>query len=160
MTKSKAIPHSYHSVVVYINVRDAAKAIEFYKNAFGAIEIGRLMMPGNVIGHAEIRIGDSIVMLAEEMPEWGNKAPETLGGSPVGLCVYVDNVDEVFKSAIAAGAKVDRGMDVKDQFYGDRTGTLVDPFGHRWTIATHIENVSFSEMQKRSDKEFAKAQKV
>jgi PhnB protein len=159
MTKKKSIPHNYHSVVTYLNVRDAAKAIGFYEKAFGAVEVGRLMMPGNVIGHAEIKIGDSVLMLAEEMPDWGNSAPQTLGGSPVGLCLYVDNVDEVFNNAIAAGATVDRGMDVRDQFYGDRTGTLIDPFGHRWTVATHIEDLSFAEMQKRSDVEFAKAQK-
>jgi PhnB protein len=158
MTKSKSIPHNYHSVLPYLNIRNAAQAIEFYKKAFGATEIGRITMPGNIVGHAEIRIGDSIVMLAEEMPEWGNKAPETMGGSPVGLCIYVENVDEVFKRAIEAGAKTDRGMEVKDQFYGDRSGTVIDPFGHRWTIATHIEDVTFSEMQRRSDAEFAQAQ--
>src|SRR5688572_5649097 len=102
MTKKKSIPHNYHTVVTYLNVRDAAKAIGFYEKAFGAVEVGRLMMPGNVIGHAEIKIGDSVLMLAEEMPDWGNSAPQTLGGSPVGLCLYVDNVDEVFNNAIAA----------------------------------------------------------
>ncbi len=159
MAKSKPLPEGYHSVMAYLSIRDAVKAVEFYKKAFGAKEIGRITMPGEKIGHSELQIGDSRIMLAEEMPEWGNKSPQTLGGSPVGMCLYVDNVDEVFKRAIDAGAKVDNNMEVKDQFYGDRSGTLIDPFGHKWTIATHIEDLSFEEMQKRSDAMFSE-QKV
>jgi PhnB protein len=111
-------------------------------------------MPGGIVGHAELQIGDSRIMVAEEMPEWGNKSPLTLGGSPVGICLYVDDVDAVFSRAVAEGGKVEGGMEPKDQFYGDRSGTLIDPFGHKWTIATHFEDVSFEEMQKRSDKMF------
>lgn len=152
MKREKAIPHPYHSLVTYLSIKNADKAIEFYKTAFGAKEIGRITMHGNTIAHAELQIGDSHIMLSEEMPEWGNKGPETLGGSPVRICLYVDDVDTVYKQAIDAGAKVDGGMDVKDQFYGDRSGNLIDPFGHMWVIATHIEDLSWEEMQKRSDK--------
>ena len=150
-----AIPEGYHSVTPYLIMKDAEKAIEFYTKAFGAKEIGRITMAGGKIGHAEIQIGNSRLMIADEFPEWGNKGPVTLGGTPVGLCIYVENVDEVFRRAIEAGGKTDQNMEVKDQFYGDRTGTLIDPFGHKWTIATHIEDVSFEEMQRRSDAMFA-----
>jgi PhnB protein len=161
MKNVKAISHNYHSLVTYLSMKNADKAIEFYKTAFGATEIGRITMPGNKVGHAELKIGDSILMIAEEMPEWGNKGPETLGGSPVRICMYVDDVDTVYKRAIDAGAKVEGGMDVKDQFYGDRSGNLVDPFGHVWVISTHIEDLSWEEMQKRSDKMMQEAnQKV
>ena len=153
--KTKPVPEGYHSVTPYLAIKNAAKAIEFYKKAFGAKEIGRISMPDGKIGHAEIEIGDSRIMLAEEFPEWGNKGPETIGGSPVGICLYVENVDEVFKRAIEAGAKTEKNMEVKDQFYGDRSGNLVDPFGHKWTIATHIEDLTFEEMQKRSDAMFS-----
>ena len=153
--KTKHIPEGYHSVTPYLAIKNAAKVIEFYKKAFGAKETGRISMPDGKVGHAEIEIGDSRIMLSEEFPEWGNKGPETLGGSPVGICLYVENVDEVFKRAIEAGAKADKNMEVKDQFYGDRSGNLVDPFGHKWTIATHIEDLTFEEMQKRSDAMFS-----
>ncbi|MES2512984.1 MAG: VOC family protein [Bacteroidota bacterium] len=159
MENVKAIPHNYHSLVTYINVKNASKAIEFYKEIFGAKEMGRVSMPGNIVGHAELKIGDSRLMIAEEMPEWGNKSPQTLGGSPVRICFYVDNVDEVFKRALDAGAKVEGNMDVKDQFYGDRSGNLVDPFGHIWIISTHIEDVDWEETQKRSDKMMEDAKK-
>ena len=152
MKTTKAIPEGYHSLIMYLNVKDAAKAIEFYKEAFGAKEIGRLTVFGDKVGHAELQIGDSRFMIAEEMPDWGNKGPESLGGSPVGICLYVEDVDSVFKQAINAGAKVKGGMDVKDQFYGDRSGSLTDPFGHNWIVSTHIEDLSWEEMQKRSDK--------
>jgi len=150
MKNTKAIPHPYHSVVAYLSMKDAAKAIDFYTKAFGAKEIGRIMM-GDKIGHAELQIGDSRIMIAEEIPEWGNKGPKTIGGSPVSICFYTDDVDTVYKKALEAGATVDKGMEVKDQFYGDRSGSLVDPFGHKWVIATHIEDVSYPEMQKRMD---------
>ena len=141
------IPTGYHSITPYITVRGAAKALEFYKAAFGAKEIMRFEMPGGVVAHAEIEIGGSRVMLADEMPDWGNRGPETLGGATGGLCVYVPNVDEAFAKAVAAGAKVFKPL--TDQFYGDRSGTVIDPFGHVWTLATHIEDVSHEEMHRR-----------
>jgi PhnB protein len=148
-TKVKAIPEGWHSVTAYISVKGAIDAIEFYKNAFGAKETGRLTMPDGSIGHAELEIGDSRIMIAEENEEWGNLSPQTIGGSPVSLCLYVEDVDAVFAKALQAGAKVTGEMVVKDQFYGDRTGGITDPFGHQWSIMTHIEDVSFEEMQKR-----------
>ena len=148
---AKPIPSGYHTLTPYINIKGAAEAIEFYKKAFGAKEVGRITMAGGVIAHAEIEIGDSKIMLAEESAQWGNKSPVTLGGSPVCLCLYVEDVDAVFARALAAGAKVTDGMEVKDQFYGDRTGSVTDPFGHKWTIMTHKEDVSFEEMQKRAN---------
>lgn len=154
--KVKPIPDGYHSVTPYLVINGAAKAIDFYKKAFGAKEIGRLSMPDGKIGHAEIQIGNSRIMLSDENQEWGNKSPQTLGGCPVGLCIYVENVDEVYKNALAAGGKTEKNMEVKDQFYGDRSGTVVDPFGFKWTIATHTEDVSFDEMQKRMSAMFSK----
>ena len=148
-TKAKAIPEGWHSITAYISVKGAGEAIEFYKSAFGAIETGRLTMPDGSIGHAELEIGDSKIMLAEENEQWGNRSPQTIGGTPVSLCLYVDDVDAVFAKALQSGAKVTGEMVVKDQFYGDRTGGITDPFGHQWSIMTHIEDVSFEEMQKR-----------
>jgi PhnB protein len=150
-TKADKIPKGYNTLLPYINVIGAEEAITFYKKAFGAVEIGRITMPDGSIGHAEIQIGDSKLMLSEENRSWGNLSPLSLGGSPVCLCIYVEDVDSVFESALKAGAKVSGEMIVNDQFYGDRTGSLTDPFGHRWSIMTHIEDVSFDEMQKRSD---------
>lgn len=158
MKNVKAIPEGSASIVIYLTVKGADKAIEFYKKAFNATETGRITTPDKKVGHAELVIEGSTIMLAEEMPEWGNKAPDTLGGSPVGICLYVNNVDAVFKKALEAGAKVEGDMEVKDQFYGDRSGNIIDPFGHKWTIATHMEDMSFSEMQKRWD-ELMAAQK-
>jgi PhnB protein len=143
---AKPIPEGYQRVMPYLIVRGATKALDFYKRAFGAKERMRLPM-GDRIGHAEIQIGDCVVMLADEFPEMGAKSPETIGGTPVGLCLYVEDVDAVFKQALAAGGKEEKP--VKDQFYGDRSGTLIDPFGHKWTIATHVEDVSSEEMQRR-----------
>lgn len=148
-TTSQALPKGYHTFTPYLNVKGAEQAIEFYKRAFGAREVGRLSMPDGTIGHAEIEIGDSKIMLAEENAEWGNIGPQTLGGSPVTLCLYVDNVDAVFAKALQEGAQVTGDMEVKDQFYGDRSGSLTDPFGHKWTIMTHIRDVSFEEMQQQ-----------
>lgn len=145
----KPIPDGYHSVTPYLYVRGAADAIAFYEKAFGAVELMRLPMPGGVIGHAEIRIGDSVVMLADEMPEWGNKSPQTLGGTSAGLMVYVPDVDAVFARAVAAGASVHKPL--ADQFYGDRSGSVLDPYGHSWTIATHTEDVPHEEMAARMD---------
>ena len=141
----KPIPANYHSVTPYLIVNGAAKAIDFYKKAFGATEIMRFPGPNNTIMHAEIKIGDSPIMLADEQANY--RGPQALGGSPVSLMLYVDNVDKVFKQATDSGAKSVR--DVADQFYGDRVGTLTDPFGHTWSIGTHVEDVSMEEMQKR-----------
>jgi PhnB protein len=154
-TKVLPVPSGYHSLTPYISVNDAAKAIEFYKKAFGAKETGRITMPDGSIGHCEMEIGDSKIMIADENKQWGNLSPLTLGGSPVSLCLYVNNVDEVFDRAIKAGATVLGNMEVRDQFHGDRAGTLTDPFGHKWSIMTHIEDVSFKEMQKRTDALFS-----
>jgi PhnB protein len=143
----KPVPEGYHVVTPYLVVHDAAGAIEFYKKAFGASELMRFPGPGGKLMHAEIKIGDSPIMLADEMPEMDARGPQSYGGSPVGLAVYVPDVDAVVRKAEAAGAKVVRP--VQDQFYGDRSGTLVDPYGHKWTIATHKEDVSSDEMQRR-----------
>ena len=143
----KPIPDGYHSVTPYLIVSNGVGALEFYKQAFGATELMRMEQPGGKIGHAEIQLGDSRVMLADEFPEMGAKSPDSIGGSPVGLMLYVPDVDARFKQALAAGAKELRP--VKDQFYGDRSGTLVDPFGHQWTIGTHTEDLSDEEIQQR-----------
>jgi PhnB protein len=143
----KPIPEGYYTVTPYLIVNGAAKAIDFYKKAFGAKELFRMGGPDGKIGHAEIKIGNSPIMLADEHPEMGYRGPLTLGGTPVSILLYVDDVDKMAAQAIAAGAKVQRP--VKDQFYGDRSGTFADPFGHVWTIATHKEDVSSEEMKKR-----------
>ena len=145
--KVKPIPEGYHSVTPYLAIAGASAAIEFYKKAFGAKELYRLPLSVNRIGHAELQIGDSRIMLADESPEMEAYGPKALGGSPVGLAVYVENVDAVFNQAVQAGARVLRPL--RDQFYGDRSGSLEDPFGHKWTLATHIEDVSPDEMLKR-----------
>ncbi len=128
----------------------------FHQEAFGATEVLRLADPTGKVGHAEIKIGDTILMMADEFPEMGHKSPTTLGGSPTGMCIYVPNVDEAFKTAIAAGGIEKRP--VQDQFYGDRSGTLEDPFGHQWTIATHIEDVAPDEINRRFEAEMKKHQ--
>ena len=143
----KPIPEGYHSVTPYLIVRGGADAIEFYQKAFGATELFRFPAPDGKIGHAEIKIGDSPIMLADEFPEMGYKGPQTIGGSPVSIMIYVDDVDGIFNRAVAAGATVKEA--VQDKFYGDRTGTVTDPFGHVWHIATHKEDVSIEEMQER-----------
>ena len=153
MSKPLPTPPGYHSVNMYLSLRDAVSAMDFYKRAFGAEQVMKLDMPDGKVAHAEIKIGDTIVMMSEENPDWGNKSPLTLGGSPVHLMIYVPDVDAAFKKAIAAGGKETRP--VKDQFYGDRSGTLKDPFGFEWTIATHIEDVSEAEAQRRMQAEFA-----
>jgi PhnB protein len=146
--KVKPIPEGYHTATPYLIVKDAARAIEFYKKAFGATELMRMPGPGGKIGHAEIKIGDSPIMLADEVPGMGFRSPESLGGSPISILLYVEDVDVVFSEALAAGAKEQRP--VADQFYGDRTGGVTDPFGHVWYIATHKEDVSPEEMKKRA----------
>lgn len=153
-TKVKTTPEGWNSLTAYISVKGALDAIEFYKNAFGAKETGRLTMPDGSIGHAELEIGDSKIMLAEENEQWGNLSPQAIGGSPVSLCIYVEDVDAVFAKALEAGATVTGEMVVKDQFYGDRSGGITDPFGHKWSIMTHFEDVSFGEMQKRMNAMF------
>ena len=153
-TKTQAIPLGYHSITPYLSVKKAEEAISFYKKAFGAKEIGRISMPDGSIAHAELEIGNSKIMIAEENVQWGNLSPQTLGGSSVSICLYVEDVDAVFAMALQQGAKVTGEMEVTDQFYGDRTGSITDPFGHKWQIMTHIEDVSFEEMQKRMEAMF------
>jgi PhnB protein len=148
----KAIPAGHHTASPYLAIKNAAEALEFYKKAFGANEIYKLMMPDGRLGHAEMRVGDSIIMMADEFPEYGGKAPQTLGGSPVSIYLYVEDVDAFFKKALAAGAK--ERKPVMDQFYGDRSGQLEDPFGHLWWVATHKEDVAPEEIQKRAEAMF------
>ncbi len=152
MAKVPFQPSGYHSVTPYLALRDAKAAIEFYQRAFGAELAMKLDMPDGSIAHAEIRIGDSIVMLSEENAEWGSKSPLALGGSPVFLMIYVADADAAFAKALAAGAT--QVKPVEDQFYGDRSGTLKDPYGYQWTLATHIEDVSADEGQRRMQKLF------
>jgi PhnB protein len=144
----KAIPDGYHAATPYLIVKGAADAIEFYKHALGATEVLRMADPQGRIGHAEIKIGDSVIMLADEHPGMGYRSPRTLGGSSVSILLYVEDVDAVFERSVKAGARVQRP--VADQFYGDRSGTLEDPFGHVWTVATHIEDVAPEELERRA----------
>ncbi|TAK90551.1 MAG: VOC family protein [Burkholderiaceae bacterium] len=146
---AKPIPDGYHSVTPYLVVKGAARALEFYGKAFGAEEIMRFDEPGGKIGHAEIRIGNSVVMLADEHPEMGCLGPARPGAAGVSMLVYVEDVDTRFAQAVKAGAKAQRP--VQDQFYGDRCGTLEDPFGHVWTLATHKEDVSKDEIRRRME---------
>lgn len=140
-------PAGSHSVTVQLVVRDAARAIEFYVRAFGARELFRLQEPGGKVGHAELAIGDSTIMLADEYPDFGALSPATIGGSPAKLLLYVEDADAAMKKALAAGATELRP--VKDQFYGDRSGMIADPFGFSWSLAARIEDVSPEEMQRR-----------
>ena len=143
------IPEGYHALTPYLVVGDASKAIEFYKGAFGAEEMMRMGEPGGKVGHAELRIGDSVVMLADEHPEVDARSPETIGGSPVSIVLYVDDSDAVYDRAVKLGATAERP--VENQFYGDRAGTVRDPFGHRWNVHTHVEDVSPEEMTRRAE---------
>jgi PhnB protein len=145
--KVKPIPDKYHSITPYLIVKGAAAAIDFYKQVFGAVELFRMGEESGRVGHAELKIGDSIIMLADEYPEMQIVGPKTLGNSSVGILLYVDDADAVFGKAISLGATVNKPL--TDQFYGDRSGTVADPFGHKWTIATHKEDVSEEEMQRR-----------
>jgi PhnB protein len=142
----KPIPDGYHTVTPYITCKGAAKALDFYTTAFGAKEIMRYDM-GGTIGHAEVRIGDSVVMLSDEFPQMGAVSPKTLGGTSFGLCIYLPDVDAAVAKAVAAGCTIERPL--QNQFYGDRSATLLDPFGHKWTLATHVEDVSPEEMKRR-----------
>lgn len=146
---AKAIPDGYHTATPYLIVKGATDALAFYKKAFGATELFRMAGPDGRIGHAEIRIGDSHIMLADEVPGMGFVSPQTLGGSPISLMLYVPDVDKVFQQALAAGATTQRP--VQNQFYGDRSGTLKDPFGHVWTIGTHVEDVPPDELRRRAE---------
>jgi PhnB protein len=145
---TKAIPDGYTTATPYLIIKGAAEAIDFYKRAFGATELMRMADPQGRVGHAEIRIGDSVIMLADEHPAMGYRSPRSLGGSSVSILLYLENVDTVFERALKAGARAQRP--VADQFYGDRSGTLEDPFGHVWTIATHVEDVPAEEMERRA----------
>ena len=149
---ARAIPDGYHTVTVNLNLKDVEKTIDFIKRAFGAEETYRLAMPDGRIGHAEMRIGSAGMMLADEFPEMGIKSPQSYGGSGVTLLFYVRDVDAAAERAIQAGAKVKRP--VKDQFYGDRSGTFEDPFGHVWTIATRKEELSPEEIERRAKAAF------
>lgn len=144
----KPIPDGYHTVTPYLIVEGAADAIDFYKKAFDATELFRMTGPDGRVGHAEIQIGNSRVMLADEFPGRGIRGPKTIGGSPVSILLYLEDVDTVFNRAVAAGAKVARP--VANQFYGDRSGCVEDPFGHNWHIATHVEDVPADEMERRA----------
>ena len=146
--KVKPIPKGYHTATPYLIVKEAVNALNFYKRAFDAEELMRVADPSGKVGHAEIKIGNSPIMLADEFPEMGYRGPQSLGGSPVSILLYVEDVDAQFNRAVAAGAKVLKP--VADQFYGDRSGTLEDPFGHVWTIATHKENLTFEEIRNRA----------
>ena len=153
----KPIPDGYHTLTPFLTVREAARAIEFYKQAFGAKERGVMKGPDGKVMHAELMIGDSIIMLADEWPEFGALSPQSVGGSPMGLHIYLDGVDEAFDRAVKAGAQVE--MPVMDQFWGDRYGKLKDPFGHRWSIATHTKDLSLDEMKQGMNEAMAKMPK-
>jgi PhnB protein len=150
----KPIPDGYHTLTPFLTMRDAARAIEFYKAAFGAEERGVMRAPDGKVLHAELKIGDSIIMLSDEFPEYGSVSPQALNGSSSGLHIYLDNVDAAFERAVKAGAKVE--MPVMDQFWGDRYGKLKDPFGHQWSIGTHIKDLSMDDMKKGMDDAFAR----
>jgi PhnB protein len=145
--KVKPIPEGYHNVTPYLVIKGAAAAIDFYKKAFGAVEVMRMPQPDGRVGHAELKFGDSMVMLADEFPEMSVVGPKTLGNTSVALLLYVDDVDKAVERAVSLGATIKKP--VADQFYGDRTGTLEDPFGHKWTLAVHLEDVSPEEMERR-----------
>src|SRR5262245_38623012 len=147
-TKVKPIPAGYEAPTPYLVVRDAAKAIDFYAKAFGGKEVMRMPGPDGKIGHADLAIGKGHVMLADESPEMGHRGPVSFGGSPVTMVLYVKNVDEVVRAAVDAGAKLQRP--VTDEFYGDRMGTVTDPFGHVWHVMTHVEDVSMEDTEKRA----------
>jgi uncharacterized glyoxalase superfamily protein PhnB len=157
-TQARPIPAGFHTVTPTLTVREADKAIEFYKRAFGAEERMRFLGPDDTsIMHAEIKVGDSIIMLGEERTDMGCRGPQSLGGTPVSLYLYVEDVDRAFSRAVSAGARAD--MPVADMFWGDRCGQLTDPFGHKWSLATHKEDLSQEEIRKRSVAFFAQMAK-
>jgi PhnB protein len=151
---AKPVPDGYHTLTPFLTVRDAVKAIEFYKQAFGAEERGIMKGPDGKVMHAELKIGDSIIMLSDEFPAFNCLSPQAIGGSSIGLHIYLDGVDAAFDRAVKAGAEVE--MPVMDQFWGDRYGKLKDPFGHKWSIATHTKDLSMDEMKKGMDEAMAK----
>ena len=153
-SKVKPIPEGYHTISPNLVVSDAKGAIDFYKKAFGAQELFRMNFPDGKVVHAELKIGDSMLMLSDEMPGGKCRAPQSLGGSPVNIFLYVEDVDRVFKQAVDAGAKVE--MPLADMFWGDRWGSLTDPFGHSWSLATHKEDVKPDELRRRGQEEMAK----
>jgi uncharacterized glyoxalase superfamily protein PhnB len=155
MPTIKPIPEGMHTVTPHLIVGGAAEAIEFYKKAFGAVEVSRIPGPSGKLMHAQIRIGDSAIMLMDEMPDWGALGPKALKGSPVSVHLYVDDADAFFARAVKAGARVT--MPIDDQFWGDRYGGLEDPFGHRWSVATHKREVTREEMNAAMQKMAAKA---
>ena len=155
---AKPIPEGYHTLTPFLTVRNAVKAIEFYKQAFGAQERGVAKDPAGKVMHAEVKIGDSIIMLSDEFPEFGSLSPESGGSPSMGLHIYIENVDQAFDRAVNAGAKVE--MPVMDQFWGDRYGRLKDPFGHKWSIATHTKDMSADEMKNAMDEAMSKMQKT
>lgn len=150
MTQVQAIPQGYHSLTPYMTIRNCAEAIEFYKKAFGAVQRVRIDGEDHKVVHAELKIGDSILMMTDENIKMDHKGPEVLKGTPVSVLLYVENVDDVFNRAVKEGATVI--SKVEDQYFGDRMGTLKDPYGHIWSISTHIEDVSPEEMEKRMKK--------
>ena len=150
MSEVSYIPKGYNTITPYLIIKGAAKAIEYYKSVFGAAVVVRMDGPDGRIGHAELQIGDSHIMLADEFPEMGHRSAESIGASPVSLLVYIPDCDQVVAKAVAGGAKILKP--VADQFYGDRTGFIQDPFGHLWSVATHIEDVSPEEMKERMKK--------
>ncbi len=147
--KPKPIPDGYHTVTPYLIVDWASRAIDFYKQAFGAVERLRIPGPNGRVGHAELAIGDSTIMIADEYPDMGIKGPKSIGGSPVSLHLYVENVDAVIERAVAAGGTLQRP--IANQFYGDRMGSIIDPFGHVWHVSTHIEDVPDDELRRRAE---------
>jgi PhnB protein len=153
----KPIPDGYHTLTPFLTVRGAARAIEFYKQAFGAVDRGAMKGPDGKIMHAEMMIGDSIIMLSDEFPEFGSLSPQSTGGAGMGLHIYLDGVDAAFDRAVKAGAEVE--MPVMDQFWGDRYGKLKDPFGHHWSIATHSKDLSLDEMKQGMNEAMAKMPK-
>jgi len=155
----KPVPEGYHTLTPCLTVRDAARAIEFYKQAFGAeVRGGVAKGPDGKVMHAELQIGDSVIMLTDEFPEYGSLSPQSSGGAGMSLHIYVDGVDAAFDRAVKAGAQVE--MPVSDQFWGDRYGKLKDPFGHKWSIATHTKDLSMDEMKRGMDEAMEKMQKT
>ena len=155
MNEVKKIPDGYHSITTMLIVKDGLKAIEYYKKVFGAIDKGTMMMPDNKsVAHAELLIGDSKIMLSDEFPEMKSLSPTTIGGSPVSLYLYVEDVDKTFNLAVTEGGK--SLFPVQDRFYGDRHGSIQDPFGHIWSIATHIKDLTKEEMKKAAEEAFSK----
>ena len=148
MANVKPIPEGYPEITPYLAVDGANDAIDFYTTVFGARERMRMQGPGGKVGHAELEIGNSLIMLADEFPDMGHRGPKSLGGTPVTISVYVEDVDDAFQRAIEEGAKELRP--VENQFYGDRSGQFEDPFGHRWNVSTHVEDIPPAEMEKRA----------